>query len=150
MTEKVVDFCLHMWKYWSSGFDTLGNGYLLFPLVTRYIKMTLVNTVWVTDRPVYIYWESVLFPGTITKWDYFSRYSDKYLIIILLTKPHVFRPKRFRKTRLVSLFVWNVAIAALLWTSLLAASWEILSSFLKQDLSGSEARTSLSNWAQIR
>ena len=29
-------------------------------------------------RPVYIYWESELFPGTIMKWDNFSQYSDKY------------------------------------------------------------------------
>ena len=42
----------------------------------------------VTCRPVYIYWESVLFPGTIMKWDYFSQYSDKYFFIILVTKSH--------------------------------------------------------------
>ena len=43
---------------------------------------------YLVGRPVYIYWESVLFPGTITKWDYFSRYSDKHFFIILVTKPH--------------------------------------------------------------
>ena len=38
----------------------------------------------ILNRPVYIYWESVLFPGTIMKWDYFSQFSDWYFVTIIV------------------------------------------------------------------
>ena len=82
------------------GFDSQGHFYpwnkqttllaLLLsdkPWLFKFQKMKLTNSIgpihlfdWSSryTRPVYIYWESVLFPGTIMKWDYFSQYSDKY------------------------------------------------------------------------
>ena len=40
----------------------------------------------VCSRPVYIYWESVLFPGTMMKWDYFSQFADNVWCTLFRTK----------------------------------------------------------------